>query len=194
MHDSTRSTRSRVAALAAAASGLALILAGCGGGGAPGAGPGEWEEPSYDSLPADLTADDVCALLDDDTISTHLGVNVSGSNPGSYQSDCQWYYKLEGGPSTNLQVQVMTMSQTSERLGTEALEWGLQGVPADREVLHFDSLSMPNGGYEFGEATVIFAVDPSGRLVTVSAHSDSPEEGQLALVEAVIGALTANHP
>lgn len=191
MHNRTRTTRSRLAAVTAVAGGLALILAGCGGAEVPSANG--WEEPSYDSLPADLTADEVCALLDDETISTHLGVDVSGSNPGSYQSDCQWYYKLEDGPATNLQVQVMTMSQTSERLGTEALEWGLSGVPSDKEILRFESLSMPNAGYEFGHATMILAVDPSGRLVTVSADSQSPEEGRLAIVEAVIAALAANH-
>lgn len=196
-----RSTRSRSLALCAATGGIVLALSGCGGSDAEGdssstAGSGDsagYVEPVYDGLPADLTADEVCALLDEATVAQHLNTEVTQVKPGTRQPDCQWYYKLPGGPATTLQVQVMSMEQTGERLGTEALAWGLSRAPEGTEITELESLGIPNGSYEFHSSTVVFTIDPVGRLFTVSAHSDSGEEGILALVEEVLAALTANH-
>lgn len=211
-----RSRRSRLLALSAA-SGLVLALSACGGDTGPegegdsgpdngeavdtvddgesgdGAASAGYVEPEYDGLPADLTADEVCALLDEATVAEHLDAEVNKVTPGTRQPDCQWYYKLPGGPATNLQVQVMSMEQTGERLGTEALQWGLSRAPADVEVGEVATLAAPNGSYEYHSSSVVFAIDPVGRLFTVSAHSETSEEGRLALVEEVLASLTADH-
>lgn len=199
--------------LAAVALSLVMALAACGsdsdgadaaasqttesvdqnGDGTGGGGASDWVEPDYDGLPEDLTSEEVCALLDEETIAEHLGSEVSATRPGSGQPDCTWTYKLQGGPATTLQVQVMSMDQTDERLGTEALEWALDFAAGDTEIVEIDALEVPNGSYEFGASTVVFAIDPSGRIFTVAAHSDSPEEGRIAVVEEVLNALAEQH-
>lgn len=202
MRPRSRSFRSRYFALCAAGLGLALFLGACGGDSdpaeddtsTPAGEPTAHIELEYDGLPTDLSADEVCALLDDATISQHLDAEVTGMTAGTSQPDCQWFYKLEGGPATNLHVQVMSMEQTSERLGVEALEWALNWAPSDVEVTEVESLDVPNGTYEFGSSTVVFAIDPAGRLFTVSTYSETSEAGRLALVEEVLAGLTAVHP
>lgn len=198
-----RSSRSRSSALSAVVAGsLVLLLAGCGGSDVEDAEdataaaedePAGDDEPEYEGLPEDLTADEVCSLLDEATVTEHLAADVNEMKPGERQPDCQWWYKLDGGPVTNLQVQVMSMDQTDERLGSEALEWGLRYAPEEAEVTEVESLNTPNATYEFGSSSVIFAVDPVGRLITVSTHSETSEEGRIALTEAVLDALAANH-
>lgn len=206
-----RPLRSNPIALTAAAVGLALFMWGCGGSGdaADGAGAaGEavvnseaangdeaaaYAEPEYAGLPADLSAEEVCDLLDEAVVAEHLDAEVNQVKPGTSLPDCLWYYKLSGGPATTLQVQVMSMDQTGDLLGTEALEWALSRAPADVEISEVEALDVPNGTYEFGTGTVILAIDPAGRLVTVSAHSETPEEGRIALTEAVLASLTENH-
>lgn len=168
------------------------------GAGSPqeSAGEGEPEdhvEPEYDGLPTDLTSDEVCALLDEATISKHLEAEITSVTPGTMQPDCLWMYKLEGGPATNLQVQVMSMEQTEDRVGSEALEWALDRAPGDVDIVEVPTLEVPSASYEFGVSTVYFAVDPVGRLFSVSVHSDSPEAGRLALVDKVLDALSASH-
>lgn len=190
----TRS-RSRLTALGAAVSCLALLLAGCGGdsdedGGSESSG---WVEPEYDGLPADLTSDEVCALLDEGSAAEMLEADVLKRTPGSKDPDCTWLYKLPGGPATALQVQVMSMAQTEERLGTEALEWGLSRAPEGSEVTEVAALDVPNGSYEFGASTVVYTIDPVGRLITVTTHSDTSEEARTAVVEAVLEGLAAEH-
>lgn len=165
--------RFRVLALCIAAV-LTLVLPGCGGddgaaadddgsveGGAgspqESAGEGEPEdhvEPEYDGLPTDLTSDEVCALLDEATISKHLEAEITSVTPGTMQPDCLWMYKLEGGPATNLQVQVMSMEQTDERVGSEALEWALDRAPGDVDIVEVPELEVPSASYEFGVSTV----------------------------------------
>lgn len=188
--------------IGAAALLLSFGLAGCGDNGtgddvasASGgeSGADEEGEPHGSGTPADLAAHDVCALLDEATIEGHLGTEVIEMRVGDYQADCQWAYRSEGGTLTNLQVQVMTASQTGDRLGTEALEWAMQSAPSDAEIVEVDSLGAPNRSYEFSEATVIFAVDSVGRLVTVSASSETPEHNRVALTEAVLDALAQSH-
>lgn len=193
---------------------LTLVLPGCGGDdgtaaddedrsveggtGSPEEGTDEGEaeghdEPEYDGLPADLTPDEVCDLLDEATISEHLEAEVTNVTPGTRQPDCQWMYQLEDGPATNLQVQVMSMEQTEDRVGSEALEWALDRAPGDVDIVEVPTLEVPSASYEFGVSTVYFAVDPVGRLFSVSVHSDSPEAGRLALVDKVLDALSASH-
>ena len=213
----SRSTRSRRAGAGIFVFSAAL-LAGCGGNGgavvgeavgevvgevegaiegaAEGAAPGGesgYVEPDYAGLPADLTPEEVCNLLDAGAVAEMIGAEVISVKEGTSQPDCTWMYKLPGGPATTLHVQVMAMSQTSDRLGTEALEWGLDWALQDTEIFRVDALSVPNGAYEFGASTVVFAIDPAGRLFTLSAHSDTPESGRIAVVEAVLGALTEQH-
>lgn len=155
--------------------------------------PAGYVEPDYEGLPEDLTSDEVCALIDEATITEALGTEVTRMTPGTSQPDCQWFYKLEGGPATNLQVQVMSMDQTDERLGTEALEWALERAPSDAEIVDVDGLDVPSASYEVGVSTVYFAIDPVGRIFTVSVHSESPEAGRVELVSAVLEALEADH-
>lgn len=150
-------------------------------------------EPDYDGLPADLTGEEVCALLDDETVVDVIGAEIISTNPGTSRPDCTWMYKVEDGPVTTLQVQVMSMSDTDERLGTEALEWGLDRAPDTVDIVDWDAIEVPNGGYEFGEHTVVFAIDPVGRLFTVSIASDRGEEALVAMVEATLAALTEHH-
>lgn len=197
--------RPGLSALLAIVLALALALVGCGSSGDAQVDPGDdsgqigggeatgYVEPDYAGLPTDLTADEVCDLLDEATVAEHLDAEVSQVKPGTSQSDCMWYYKLPGGPATTLQVQVMTMDQTGDLLGTEALEWGLERAPAEAEISEVAGLDVPNGSYEFYASTVIFAIDPAGRLFTVSAHSDTNEEGRVALAEAVLASLAENH-
>lgn len=194
----TTLNRSRMYGLCALAIGLLLIVCGCGGDavGEDAAGNPElssYVEPEYDGLPDDLTSEEVCALLDDDAVDTMLDAEVSKVSPGKSQPDCTWTYKLAGGPATTLQVQVMSMSQTGERLGTEALEWSRDWAPSDVEITEVPSLSVPNMSYEFGASTVVFAIDPVGRVFTVATHSDTAEKGRIAIVESVIAALTDKH-
>lgn len=153
----------------------------------------ESAEPEYEGLPADLTSQEVCDLLDDATVEGHLASEITNIEPMSHIPACQWFYKLTDGPVTNMQVQVMSMDQTSERLGTEALEWGLSWAPNDVEIREIDGLDIPNGSYEFGEGVVVFAIDPVGRLITVTTHSETSGEARVALVRDVVAALTGNH-
>lgn len=200
-------SRSRLAALCAAVSGLALILSACGSNATGESATGNTdssavedadssavsEEPDYDGLPADLTSDEVCTLLNEEAVADILDAEVTKMTPGSYQTDCTWTYQLPGGPATNLQVQVMSMSQTSNRLGTEALEWGLGRAPQGSEITEIASLNAPNMSYKFGASTVIFAADPASRVITVSAPSEVSGENRVAAVAAVLAALTENH-
>lgn len=206
MSTSTNRTSNRLRSSRAVLLGLLFALAACGGG-----GDGEesasreandpvettaasgWVEPDYDGVPTDLTSDEVCALIDEATVAELLGTEVTSVRPGGTLTDCTWMYKLEGGPATNLQVQVLTMDQTEERLGTEALEWGLDRAPEGSVISQIDALDVPNGTYEFGSSTLVFAVGPQGRVFTVAAHSDTPEESRIAIVEAVLEALAEQH-
>ena len=197
---SLRTVRSRapMSALCVAAGGLALILSGCSGDAAGERGTGNGDssayiEPEYNGLPADLTSEEVCALIDEEAVAEMLDAEVTNVSAGSNQPDCTWMYQLPGGPATTLQMQVMSMSQTSERLGTEALEWGLSRAPQESEVTEVAALDVPNGTYEFGSSTVVFAIDPVGRVFTVAAHSETAEDGRIAVVEAVLAALSENH-
>jgi len=193
----TRS-RSRLSALCALAGGLTLIISGCSGD-AVSEDPTDnadslaYVEPEYDGLPDDLTSEEVCALLDEEAVAGMLDAEVSKVTPGSSQPDCTWMYKLPGGPATTLHVQVMSMSQTSERLGSEALEWSRDWAPSDVEIFEVASLGVPNMAYEFGASTVVFAIDPVGRVFTVATHSETAEEGRVAIVESVLAALTETH-
>lgn len=186
----------------AIAGSIALTLSGCGGDVADGeeqttAEPAESstrvEQPTYDGPPSDLTSHEVCSLLDEADIEEMLNAEVSSGTPGSGQPDCIWTYRVPDGPATSLQVQVMSMDQTGNLYGTEALEWGLGYAPRDVEVTEVPALDVPNGSYEFGDGSVVFAVDPAGRLFTVSAHSDTPEEDRTAIVEMVLTALVEQH-
>lgn len=63
-------SKSRLLALGAMAGSLALILSGCSGNGSgdetsAGDDSSAAVEPVYDGLPEDLTAAEVCALLDE---------------------------------------------------------------------------------------------------------------------------------
>lgn len=188
-----------------AAAALVLGLAACGDsddGAEPEpaaegeAGSDAPAEPTYDGLPADLTSDEVCALLDEESIAEMLELETEvtpSDGLGLDQPDCQWTYRVPAGPTTNLHLQVMSMDQTDERLGREALDWALGNAPPDATITEIDALTVPNGSYEFGSSTVVLAVDPVGRLFTVSTHSDSPDSGRVALVEAVLAALTEDH-
>lgn len=183
----------RTALLASVALGAALILLGC-----TTQAPAEPHEPSatstpaaeYADLPADLSADQVCALLPDQTAATLLEADVTSVTAGSHQVDCTWMYQLPDGPATTLQVQVMTMSQTSNRLGTEALDWALTRAPQGTPISEVSTLTVPNASYDVGGSTVILAVDSAGRLVSVAAHSDTAEAGHVGIVEEVLAALT----
>lgn len=204
-------SRPRSLALLAAAFLLALSMWGCGGasddsgddgaaspevtvsGESGGVSASGYIEPDYSGLPTDLTPEEVCDLLDEATVAEHLDAEVNQVKPGTSQPDCHWYYKLPGGPATTLQVQVMSMGQTGDLVGTKALEWGLDRAPAEVEISEVAALDVPNGSYEFYASTVIFAIDPAGRLFTVSAHSETSEEGRVALTEAVLASLTERH-
>lgn len=193
----TRS-QSRLSALCALAVGLALIVAGCSGDATSQNATGNADssayiEPDYDGLPDDLTSEEVCALLDEEAVVEMLDAEVNKVTPGTSQPDCTWMYKLPGGPATTLHVQVMSMSQTSERLGSEALDWSRDWAPGDVEIAEVASLSVPNMTYEFGTSTVVFAIDPVGRVFTVATHSETAEEGRIAIVESVLAALTETH-
>lgn len=190
--------RSRMSALCAVAGVLALVLSGCGGDAAAedaagAGGSAAYAEPEYAGPPADLTSEEVCALLDREDVAATLEAEVISMRAGSTQPDCTWTYKLPGGPATTLQVQVMSTAQTGDRLGAEALEWALDRAPEGSEVTEVAALRVPNGSYEFGVSTVVFAVDPVGRLFTVATHSDTSEESRTALVEATLAALTERH-
>src|SRR5690625_2591791 len=191
-------SRSRLSVLCALAGGLALLVSGCSGdavGEEPtgNADSSAYVEPEYDGLPADLTSAEVCALLEDEAVAAMLDAEVTKVTPGSVQPDCTWMYRLPGGPATTLHVQVMSMSQTSERLGSEALEWSRDWAPSDVEIFEVASLGVPNMAYEFGASTVVFAIDPVGRVFTVATHSETAEEGRVAIVESVLAALTETH-
>ena len=194
---------------AVVAFGLVLTLAACGDSDSDAeagatadpapAAEGEVEvapEPTYDGLPTDLTSDEVCALLDEESIAEMLELETEvtpSDGLGLDQPDCQWTYRVPAGPTTNLHLQVMSMDQTDERLGREALDWALGNAPPDATITEIDALTVPNGSYEFGSSTVVLAVDPVGRLFTVSTHSDSPDSGRVAVAQAVLAALTEDH-
>lgn len=195
-----RTRHHRWTSLALGATGLALALAGCGdsedraeGAAGDDSEPVEYVEPEYDGLPTDLTSEEVCDLLDDATAAEHLQAEVTQRKPGTSQPDCTWYYKLPSGPATTLHVQVMSMQQTDERLGTEALQWALDVVPDDVDVTESDELGVPNASYEFGASTVVLTIDPVGRLVTVAAHAEVGDQDRLALVSEVLSALGSDH-
>ena len=190
--------------------GIALFIWGCGSSGdttaapagsdgsavdseGPAGGEHAYVEPEYAGQPADLTPEEVCELLDEATVAERLDAEVSQMKPGTSQPDCTWYYKLPGGPATTLHVQVMSMDQTGGLLGTEALEWALERAPSEVEITEVEALDVPNGSYEFYASTVIFAIDPAGRIITVAAHSETSEEGRVALTEATLASLAENH-
>lgn len=87
----------------------------------------------------------------------------------------------------------MSMSQTGDRLGLEALEWSRERTPNDTEITEVAALDVPNMTYEFGGSTIVFAIDPVGRIFTVATHSDAAEAGRIAIVESVLAELTASH-
>lgn len=189
---------SSLVASIALAGGLALLLAGCSADAAAepttdGTDTSEATEPEYDGLPDDLASEDICALLEDQAVAQLVGADVTSVTPGSYQPDCTWTYTVPDGPATTLHVQVMSMSQTSNRLGSEALEWARDWAPSDAQIVEIDSLSVPNMSYEFGESVVVYAVDPVGRVFTVAAHTSLTEEDRIAIVESVLAALTETH-
>lgn len=185
--------RHRRTRLVASGGALALALVGCSGGGGSDTAPDGWVEPDYAGAPTDLTAEQVCGLLDDADFATHVGVEVTSATPGDFNADCSWRYKIPDGPSTNTHVQIVTMSQTSNRYGTEALEWALDRAPSNVEIAPMAELDVPNGAYEFGGGKFMLTLDQSGRVVTVSGPTETPESAHVALVEALLDALAANH-
>lgn len=187
--------RHRRMRLVAAGAALALALVGCSGDGGGGSdtAPDGWVEPDYAGAPSDLTGDQVCDLLDDADFATHLGVEVTSATPGGSNADCNWTYQIPDGPSTNSHVQIMTMSQTSNRFGTEALEWALDRAPNDVEIAPMAGLDVPNGAYEFSGGMFMITLDQSGRVVTVSGSAETPESAHVALLKALLDALAAKH-
>lgn len=192
MPTNRQSPLSSTARTTAVAAGVALIVSGCGAQAPAESLEGDTASTpavEYASVPTDLSADQVCDLLPEQTVAAELEADVTSVTAGSHQVDCTWMYQLPDGPTTTLQVQVMTMSQTSNRLGTEALDWALTRAPQGTPISEVSELTVPNASYDVGGSTVILAVDSAGRLVTVAAHSDTAEAGHVGLVEEVLAAL-----
>lgn len=182
----------RLVALLAA---LVLALAACGGDNGDAASPAaaDTSEPEPATAPSDLDEEQVCALLDEDTVASLVGSDVSDVRPGHTAASCEWWYRIEGGPTTNLYVQVMTMSQTSNRFGAEALDWALDRAPGDVEITPIAGVDAPNGSYRFSSGVFTLALDGSGRVVTVSMSDETPETTHAEVVNSVLDALAANH-
>lgn len=132
-------------------------------------------------------------MLDEAFLAEQLESEIGLVTPGTRQVDCTWGYQVPDGPGTTLQVQVMTMEQTGDRIGTDALEWGLSRAPAGRDISENPSIDAPNGSYVLAPSEIVFVVDSVGRLVTITAHTDTPEANRLAIIDAVLSGLAADH-